>query len=503
MNRNFFKIAIYMLALLSFAGCVKDENIFELKTLNTLSIQTATDAYSVTQSERLVIAPAVKESLPEGTVYKYEWKLSSTATGVEVKDTLISDKKDLDVAINVKSGNYYLRYYITDTKTGLVTIKQFTLAVNGFYNLGWMIASNKGEKGMVSFIREADQQLILNAPEAANGKTYGKAKGIYNAALLNMPEVLYFSDQGVFAFDANNFKLLRTTMDLFGRNMTFGTNPYYIQAPLESDQYIINNGNIYGTLGPYWYNIGFGEFYADLGTYSERFEGNYALFPLGMPQTTGSSTYFYDNNSKKFMLVTYGTRTINPTTGNSFNATSNPLGFNLAESTGKTMVGGDYLNGGEHVCVVKDNSNEYYIYTLRSNTSPFAGITQKIENSPDIQKSIAYATSTLYRHMYYAAENKIYLYDIINNSSRLVYTFPLGYQIKDLKMFKREGTRNVRSAADPMHNKRLVAAVNTGVAGEGEVYFLNLTLLGDIENNTFNKKYAGLGEIVNMKYRYP
>ncbi|MNX52728.1 hypothetical protein D3C86_834130 [compost metagenome] len=88
--------------------------------------------------------------------------------------------------------------------------------------------------------------------------------------------------------------------------------------------------------------------------------------------------------------------------------------------------------------------------------------------------------------MYYASGQKIYLYDILANSSRLVYTFPADTKIADLEMLRAT-------------SKRLVVALNKGTAGE--VYYFDLDNLGNFVGNTYVKKFEGFGEIVHLGYR--
>ena len=115
-------------------------------------------------------------------------------------------------------------------------------------------------------------------------------------------------------------------------------------------------------------------------------------------------------------------------------------------------------------------------------TSP--GINQLISNSPDIDIATKFLTSTTFKLMYYAANNKIYLYDIAANSSRLIYTFPAGYVIKEMK---KSGTT------------RLVVATKMGVAGE--IYYFDLAGTGDFVANTYTKKFTGFGDIVQLTAR--
>lgn len=498
MKKHKFIYILFCIAVWSLSGCIKGESDYSVKTLNEVTITTGAEIYSVTQTETLTIVPQITESIPSGASYSYEWKVSPVNPTNDNPPILLSEERDLDMPINLTPGNYYLRYYVTDTGSGLQVIEQYRLNVTGRFYEGWLVASNKGQQGMLSFLR-ADDALTLNAPEELNDKPYpGNAKGVYNGVMTGLPQVIYFSDQGMFTFDANNFMELGTTVTQFGRDFNFGTRPYYGFSNSTLDLYVIDDGSLYAATGPYW-GVNFGDIYGGASTFSERVDGSYTLFPYAISPFPGAGnsnpTFFYDNENKRFMLSNYNSRIIGPATGNN----TNPGGYNLVTPTGKTMIGVDYTANSTYFCVLKDDQG-VYVYTLTPNVSPFAGIVHTVANSPDIENATSFATSSLYSHLYYAAENKIYLYDLLANSSRLVYTLPAGYQVKDLKMHKR-AAHDPASVNDPMFNRRLVAAVDTPTTGEGELYYFTLETSGNIENNTFSNKFTGFGEIVNISYR--
>ena len=160
--------------------------------------------------------------------------------------------------------------------------------------------------------------------------------------------------------------------------------------------------------------------------------------------------------------------------------------YNLG-NVGKTMLFMDYgaqaYNDYEFYFLMKDDANTRYLYSLKG-TVP--GIAQAIGNSPDIENANSIATSSVLKQMYYATSNSIYLYDILANSSRLVYKFPTGYTVADMEM--------LRSTS-----KRLAVAVNQGV--NGEVYYFDLGNTGDFTGNTYTKKFTGFGEIVHLSFR--
>jgi len=88
--------------------------------------------------------------------------------------------------------------------------------------------------------------------------------------------------------------------------------------------------------------------------------------------------------------------------------------------------------------------------------------------------------------MYYAVANQIYLYDMVSNSSKLLYTLPSGTIVKELQILPTDG-------------KTLVVAANKGTAGE--MYFFKIDNQGNFVNQNYDRKLDGFGEISSITYR--
>lgn len=480
MNRNIYILIIIILVA---TGCQKEQH-FKYARLNEVSITTDDSSFTVTQLDTLRIKTRITESRPEGAAFTYEWNATAELAGGGAT-VVLSRKKDLDTVIALSPGDYFLRYIVTDLKTGIASMMQYDLLVNGAFYEGWLVTSNKAGKGMLSFIR-MDNTVFLSPAEDVNGAHYeGKALSASAGVIDELKQVIYFTDKGAYRFDANDFRQNGVTTSLFPGGKTFGPRPYYGLSGNATDQYIIDDGALYGALAPLFVTVD------DIGTFSDRFPGEYQMFPYVITSTSQFACYFYDNRNKRFMTATYLSRTVNPASGN------NPASFNMA-NVGKTMIACDYGVSGEFYCVMKDDAG-YYLYSVTTNTPPYAGIAQPFSNSPDLDKAVAFAASSLLKQVYYAADNRIYLYDVLANSSRLIYEFPAGGKIKDLKMYKRVYRNFNTTPNDPMFNKRIAVAVNNGT--NGEVYYFDLNTLGDIVNNTYSQKFTGFGEIVHLDYR--
>lgn len=466
-------------------GCKRDRQDWQYTALNKVSIATDDSSFIVTQMDTLRIVTRLTESKPDGATYSYQWTLTPQLPADGTKPTLLSDKKDLEAIISVAPGNYLLRYYVTDTRTDIKSIMQYDLLVNGGFYEGYLVTSNKEGRGLLSFIR-MDSTVFLDPAAEVNNKSYpGKAIGAYAGIADQLNQILFFTDKGLYRFNADDFTETGSNGDIVSASMTWGDNVFYGISANLTDQYIVNNGGLYAALAPLFVSVD------EMGPFSDKISGDYDLFPYVITSTNQFACYFYDNKYKRFVKASYLSRDLTVASGNNANS------FSMA-NVGKTMIGCDYTAAGEYYCVMKDE-NGYYLYSVTTNKSPYAGIAQPFLNSPDIGKATSFAASSILKQLYYAAGNKIYLYDVLAKTAHQVYQFPDGYQIKDLKMYKRIYLYFNTSPKDPMHDKRLVVAANKG--NDGEVFFFDLNSLGDISGNTYSHKFTGFGSISQISYR--
>lgn len=478
-------------------SCQKET--YNYSEVNTLSIKKDADTYEVQQRDILTIDPVISTSQTDGGPYTYEWLVYkdvdisdydiSAANPPNKAKKLSSDKK-LNVEIMLDPGVYHLQLTITDSKTNLKTYDQSTLTVNGKFYEGWLVTSNTSGKPTVSFVRK-DGEVFLDVIGLSNKGMALSGKGLaaFSGVHKQLESVNVFTDQEFYSFNANDFSLIGTSGSLMETKIAPIRSPHYAINNINFDQYIVSNGSVYGALTPYAYG-GFGK-------YSSRFSGpDYSVFPFFM---TGSKAYalFYDNKGKRFLHNRYNTRFL-------LEFASMPeeivdgvvkVAYDVS-AVGKTAVGIDKGPGNEYFLVMKDDV-DYYLYSVLPNNASPAGMKQKMTHVPEIAKATSFAVSEANKQMYYAVGNTIYIYDILANSAKVAYQFPANTLIKDLKMFKSKGWGKV----DPLFNKRLTVATYNG--SEGELYYFDLLPIGDIENNTYSKKFGGFGEIEQINYRNP
>ena len=463
-------------------ACKKDNNK-NLKEVNRVIVTTKDTKFVVQQLDVLEINPTLQETMQGGGPYAYRWIIYS----VDYESiygfyfTELSTEKNLKKQISVSPGDYYLQYTITDLSTGVKTLNRYNVKVNGAFYEGWLVMSNKKDNAMLSFIRE--DNVVYYDPVNEINKTQLKGKGLaaYSGVITILSEINAFTDQNVYRLNADDFVLTGTTSSLFNQTITFAE-PFYSVSYRNRDQYVISNGKVYATVAPLYYGLP--------GKYSEAFGGlDYGLFPYYFFGKK-FDVVFYDNKNKRFLQTSSNSRTLS-IFGN-FSGASYDV-----NNVGKTMVAADRGVQNEFYAVMKDDKG-YYLYSILPDLATPAGINQAMLNCPDIAQATSFAASSALKQLYYAANNTVYVYDILANNARSIYQFPAGTKVKDIKMYKSKGWGKV---INPMFDKRLVVATYNGA--EGEVYYLDLTPTGDVANNAYVIKFGGFGDIAQINYRNP
>lgn len=478
--------------LLLLANACKKELKHEPFRLNAneLTIQFDTTAYEVVTLDTLKIKATIQESKPEGHNFSYSWQVWPNIGEGEMQE--ISKEKDLKVKIILAPNSYRIRLIVKDEVTGISYIKHSFVDVTSPFNEGWVVTHNSNGKGHLGFIRTSDDKVFLSPIEDVNQKTYDEGIAAFTGSFIFNPsylQLIYITKSGAYRFDSQSFGQVSENKDLFfdGGNLNFGTDASYGYDGRAGRQVIFNNGNLYAANALDAFNgFAFSE------KFSSRLPGDYQAFPwLFKLGNIGTTTAFFDNNSKSFKIID-GTLAVTDLT-----AASGLINL------GKTMVAADMGPAQEYFCVLKDESpGTFHLFTFSGITSSHSAAlhkNQEMLNCPDLATASSFTTSRTAKVLYYSAANKVYLYDANANSAKLIYSFPAGYVIKDLEMLKE--TYKQIEYSSPFHNKRLAVGVDNGA--DGEVYFLDLNSMGEVINNTYSKKFTGFGQIVHLNVKSP
>jgi len=462
-------VVVLALVVLSLQSCVKDDQVFETRDINEVTITAAQTSYTIEQFSELQIEPSISESMSQDN-YSYEWKVIG---GKENISKVLALEKNLQATIDLLPDRYFIQYTVTNTDTGLKGFRKDTLNVVGAFYEGWLVAHNKSGEASLGFVR-TDGEVFVNPAAEANAKSYpGTAVATYfSPNPYNF--VLFFTTEGAFRFNPADLLAIGETTEVMGREMNF-TRPAYGLGAYASfggmDQYIVDKSGLYAGMGA--------AFYPDLvlTPVSDRFAGDYELFPYVFDN--GLNAYFYDNKHKRFIQVAYIERAYSLTPG------SGTALFNL-NNIGKTAIAADRgLSASRRHFIMEDPSGRY-LYTLNGIT-PYLMQSIDYDACPDFATATVFRPSQVYDHIYYASDNKLYLYNIPANTAQLIYSFPSGHQVKTMQW----------SATTPVRG--LAIGVDDGTAGS--VYFFEVNEFGKFPNDTFSEKHDGFGSIVHLAYR--
>lgn len=488
---HIYIIVVFMLL----TGCYKDDNNYIVDDVNQAVITTSQEDYTVLQLSELSIQPDVSSSLHDGDDYTYEWEIFEPKEFDDFTDRIpysevLATTKDLNEIIFTPAGRYTLLYTVTNNTTGVKSFKTLNLTVNsGFYE-GLVVGYQRDNQPELGFIR-ADGELGFDLVETLNGEAMtGTLEKVNTLIVKSLRRIGVTTSSNHYQFDADEFKILQDKNSLFNvfpttfKSSYFGGNKLNgYDAP--SDVFYINNGKVYADMGP-----DFGGSMA--GMYSQPFyyeTGDYNLFPFLFNGSGGTQIYFYDNLNGKFLQTSYNERTLSDVP---FHATDKFDPRDVKKTAIAAMLGYN-----KDVYYVMQDGGDYYVYTMIQYNSFKAGDIQLVNlaSAPEFEKAQIFDARTDQRYIYYAVNNKLYMYNVTTNSARLVLTIAADEEIADIHVYK---TNMWQNTIDESFNKRIYIAANKGEAGK--VYQYGLSTDGTLSNSA-EEIFEGFGQIVNINYR--
>ncbi|HEY8388636.1 MAG TPA: PKD-like family lipoprotein [Parasegetibacter sp.] len=490
MKKNIFCYLIFaMLLQMLWQGCSKDLGNYDYNHINDITIRYDEDTFYVRQFDTLNIKPEVHQRIPNDASLKYQWYIYG---GKIVKDEIIlSNEHELNVPIPVVPYNipYKLIFTVMDTITGVKTFHEFKVYVSNALSEGWIILEERPEGADLALI-DPSGIVLRNVYSGANNGEFlpsGAHRVFSNKSITDQNNYVLLQDD-MYLIDKFDFSYLGSYPDFFYevpevRNPQFAAFQTTLLLP---PNLVINDGDFYT------YNPLLG-----VGKLGARISGDYKLAPF---MALGTSTYpcvVFDQKNHRFLYLA----SANATSLTAFIPTQTPVQpFDLNDIQRKLLVL-DKGASNQATAIFKNYHNDscflYNINPSTTNHSLVATKYQPMHDCPDVHRAVGYAMSWSLPFIYYAVDNKVYLYDIGANNARLVYSFPAGENITSFQM--EHVSVGFWIPATPNENKRLVIATRTG--NSGSVYYLQLANTGDVENNTYTHKFEGFGPIKALAYK--
>lgn len=460
------KLYIYFICLLCAAtllmtGCAKDHGNYDYKELNEIKIDVIGN-FERLKFDSLTISPVIKQSDPNSTL-TYEWKMYSPKTGAT---KVISKEKRLAIVVNEEplADAYEMILKVTDQATAISSFRLFSLKVVTPFSQGWIVLNKRNAETDLDMITPANR-VFQNIYKLTNGTAIPDGgKKVYTYFGQQEQKVFIQNSKELIQLKGNDFAKILDYNALFFEKPSVQNPQLYFMKNRDSREFIINNGDLYfmATAVPPPTRFG------------DKVSGDYyaANFMAAGSKYPG---IIYDEKNGRFLQLP-----ANKTELSAFPVLPNdPFDMN---AIGKTMVFMRAAPVTDHYYSIFKNKtdNSFHFYAINSNGNPAVKY-QKMLNVPEIEKATGFTVSSTLPLIYYAAGNKIYVYDIEMNAARKVYDLPASSNVAVLNML----------------NTVLVVGANEGE--RGTVYNLNLAPTGDV--SAAGKTFTGFGSIIDMVYK--
>lgn len=474
--KRYINIINFLMLIVFFQSCYKDKGNYDLSEINEISLQrNGSDTIIINQFDSLKIQPIINQTMgKEDADLSFKWSAFNYVAPITGgTDVILSDSRDLNVLCGLGPNTYTVLYTVTDNKTGVSSFKKYYLQVNSAFNEGWLMIGEKSTGKRDIHLLNASGQIVTDIYATAN-RGMELPEGAHTISVLT---TFFGGSQNIFILGENdavrvfytNFTKLNSLKDWYFEMPKVSKPQQIMYDQVGSNTMFMNNGMLYSNQVDTRFGVALpGDF-----DFSEYF----------LPQQSFEGALVYDQKGKRFY-------SINRKVINTF--ASNPTAAFDMNNVGMTPLFGGPAPSNQYNYLMLDEMEDPYV--LRVN---FAGAISK--NKVDLAQNIHGAThmvfSGLYFHAYYAVGNKLYMLDIANNKSNLVYEFPSGEEISALALKQSQSS----FVGFPDNNRTL--AVGTYDGSQGKVYTFSIDNIGLFVNNTFVNLYDKLDKPITLKYK--
>lgn len=477
MNRKFKNIAMIALSwiILILHSCYKDKGNYDISEINKVSIlKVGSDTISINQFDSLRVNTQIEQTLHQGTEnLSYKWTVFyNKAPAFGLVDQQLAETKDLDVQFGLEPADYNVLYTVTDKNTGVSVFKTYFLQVSSILSEGWLMVGENAQGQSDMHLLHPDGHVVSNILSSANpGLTIPKLHtSRVLTTMFNGAQHIYVlgSDNG-FSVNYNTFVKLNEAANWFVETPA-------VNRPMEVrydytgiNQFYVDNGVFYSNQESF--------------RYGTPVAGNYYISRYFFQATSGEQAIIYDELNKRFY--------------NSFNKRYNNFAPSANNAFDMNNVGMDVLFGGHgpdnrYHYLMKDAQQIPYVLVVDAASSVAK---YRVDQGAKVLQSTQAVFSGLYMHMYYTVGNELYMLDIPNNASRLLYTFPADQQATALTI-KSSGSMWVGFGDN---NRTLVVGTYDGT--KGSAYVFAIDNLGGITDNTYSYIYENIDKPIAFEWK--
>lgn len=470
------KIGILLFIILQIS-CYKDKGNYDLTEINKVSIlKNGSDTIKINQFDMLSVETLVEQSLAEkNDNLSYKWSvylLNAPITGLI--DEVLADTKDLNMQFGLRPDTYTLLYTVTDNNTGVSSFKKYLLQVGSKLSEGWLLINQNAAGESDVDLLHPEGYTIKNLLSTANPNLV-IPKNLHSARVLTTffggsQDIFLMGESDAVRVRYTDFTKINEGSDWFVELPNVRKPEEYVYDMVGSNAFYIDNGKIYSNQIDFRFGV--------------PAIGDYKLSKYFLASQSSDAGVFYDEIAKQF--VNYSNKQF--------------VQFSNQENAPFDMrnVGLDVMFGGiaplnQYSFLMKDNQQVPYV--LRIHSAGLAVSKDKVDKAEKLLQATHAAFSGLYFHIYYSVGNELYLLDVSNNSSKLVYQFPSSEIITAMKI------KQTRSSFVGFPDNNRTIAVGTYDGQEGRVYVFSIDNVGEFVDQTYTTVYEGLNKPISLEYK--
>ncbi len=452
---------------------------------------------------------------------EYEWVAfdNSIVSGPEKKRVLCKTR-NFEVIPALVVGTYPCYLKVRNKKTGSIWIYDFTLKISGkFEKYGWFVLSDKNSQSHLDYFQD----------DPTNWNTYPVEYRDFNVLLKNEIDgstldlagkpvsLANFHNQDVITRAAKNYLYINTENKTYKINVTDGmlynttkysfTNETSAGKPnsanklfgFSSGQSIaIKDNNIYSMYYIYQksYNIPINTNPDGTGYRISE----YIAAPMG---NVYSNTLIYDIDNRRFMTFNYASQYATPLSseGQALDVRNTNMDMVWMQHT--------LAFNGQAIAVMKNATNYFLVRMTFGEDASFAvnSVTDITTTFPGIASASCFAVDHLYGYVFYAANNKIYQYDMDAKVLKVAKEYT-GREITLLKFQTFTSNLKPGNTGFDRNKVRLEPVAYSLIVGSheqsnptssGRVDFLRVNGLMGTLTESFNP-FEGMGKVVDVVY---
>ena len=474
------QLIIWSILVLCVGACTEDKGDYDYTPLNDLVVQGIEKDYTVEQFSSLKIPVTItaKDGFSEDH-YEYLWYIWRVNNAAD-PDTL-SFKKDLDIEVESVTGEYTMRYIVTDKETGVSYSVETDLTIVNSYSKGLMVLSEVEGNANVTFINVVNT-VTEDAYEKVNGEVAGRSpRGIFYTGEGEFTKglVVISTGDGSKVIEPTDFSYMMDFSEMF----YFAPDPCVMECLCKNmygyNEYVIMSGRVYTR------NLSFVE---DMFVkYDPQVKGDYEAAPFSMYES--NDPFFYDQKGKRFIYDDYGKMISVESASGAFNPAAMEAtmvyGVAFEDNVRAVMEDAD----GHHFVIAAQKRVEYDddFYNSYIRVIPI----RKVDlNQTDIGEATCFAVSSKdIDFLYYGYQNKIVCMSTVTGNVLATYDgFEEGNKIEYIEFDRSENP-----------NRLYVGVSNgSGKAKSGSIYYLRMSSNGSLEEeNHFNNI---CGRVVDFEY---